>query len=324
MDSRAAMNLDQVAVSVAMITYNHEPFIGQAIESVLMQCTDFPFELVIGEDCSTDSTRHVVLDFQRRYPERIRLVLHPENIGMHRNVGATLGACQGNYIASIEGDDYWTTRDKLQRQLEFLETHPECSMCFHDAAIVYENGRPDSAPATYAWLGREKPPPIVTLEHLLVGCFIPTCGVMFRRKVLGEIPTWTHELTFLDWTINILLAGRGNIGFLNEVMGVYRVHSGGVWSGMDRRFQLQQLIRFYGLIGKHLGSRYSTVRNQRLGKAYLDLALDCASHHQSRDACRSLALACRHAALTGQPPLRRFLHVSAMVGRRILTGAAQA
>ena len=107
-----AVNPDanDIKVSVCMITYNHERFIAQAIESVLMQETDFRVELVIGEDCSTDGTRAIVREFGERFPERIRLLLPEHNLGMMPNFVATLSACRGQYVALLEGDDYWTDR----------------------------------------------------------------------------------------------------------------------------------------------------------------------------------------------------------------------
>src|SRR5687768_16687744 len=111
-------------VSVAMITYNHEAFVAQAIESVLMQKTDFDFELVIGEDCSTDKTREIVNGYKSKYGERIRVLLPAKNLGINRNLKQTLLACQGRYIALLEGDDYWTSSLKLQKQVNFLDTHP--------------------------------------------------------------------------------------------------------------------------------------------------------------------------------------------------------
>ena len=108
-------------VSIIMITYNHERFIAQAIEGVLMQETGFPFELVIGEDCSTDGTRAVCEKYAREHPDRIRLLPAERNLGMNLNARRTLRACRGKYIANCEGDDLWTDAGKLQRQAEYLE-----------------------------------------------------------------------------------------------------------------------------------------------------------------------------------------------------------
>ena len=107
-------------VSVVMTTYNHEPYIAQAIEGVLSQETDFPMELIIGEDCSTDRTREIVLEFQRRYPEMIRVLLSEKNVGMHENFRRTALAARGKYMAFCEGDDWWHRRDKLKIQIPFF------------------------------------------------------------------------------------------------------------------------------------------------------------------------------------------------------------
>src|SRR5882762_4326458 len=117
-------------VSVAMICYKQEQFITQAVESAMMQKTDFPYELVISDDCSPDSTREIALDLQRRYPDRIRLLLPETNRGMMSNFVQTLRACTGDYIALLEGDDYWIDARKLQKQADLLDTHPEFPACF--------------------------------------------------------------------------------------------------------------------------------------------------------------------------------------------------
>ena len=118
-------------VSVLMIAYNEEQFVKQAIQSVLMQKANFEYELVIGEDCSTDRTREIVLEFQRKYPDRIRLLLAKRNLGASVNWIRTLRGCRGQYVANLDGDDYLTSAHELQKQADFLDAHPECSICFH-------------------------------------------------------------------------------------------------------------------------------------------------------------------------------------------------
>lgn len=119
-------------VSVKMITYNHEPYIRQSIDCILNQKTDFPFELVIGEDCSSDKTRDIVLDYAKRYPDIIRVITSEKNVGAANNSKRTIQACRGKYIAWCEGDDYWHNPSKLQKQAEFLEKNPECGLIFAD------------------------------------------------------------------------------------------------------------------------------------------------------------------------------------------------
>src|SRR5437016_2968680 len=110
-------------LSVMMITYNHERYVRHALDSVLMQKVDFDYEIVIGEDRSTDSTREILLEYRDKFPAKFRLLLHEQNIGVIRNCFTTLAACRGEYVALLEGDDYWTSDTKLQKQVEFLDSH---------------------------------------------------------------------------------------------------------------------------------------------------------------------------------------------------------
>jgi glycosyltransferase involved in cell wall biosynthesis len=124
--------------SILMLTYNHAPYIRDAIEGVLSQETEFAFELVIGEDCSTDGTRSIVTCYQERYPDRIRVVASEHNVGMHANLRRTRLACRGSFVAFCEGDDYWQDRTKLQRQVDFLAKNPEYGLvhCNYDSYDV--------------------------------------------------------------------------------------------------------------------------------------------------------------------------------------------
>jgi glycosyltransferase involved in cell wall biosynthesis len=115
-----------IKVSVAMITYNHERYIAKALDNVLSQSTNFDYEVIIGEDFSTDNTRSIIIDYQKRYPDKFQLLLNDKNIGMHKNTAQVLRACRGQYVALLEGDDYWTSTHKLQLQVDFLDRHPEC------------------------------------------------------------------------------------------------------------------------------------------------------------------------------------------------------
>lgn len=219
-------------LSVCCITYNHEKFLAQAIESVLMQETNFSVELVIGEDCSTDSTRQIALDYQRRYPDRIRLLLPETNLGVMGNFLGTLEACTGTYIALLEGDDYWTSPHKLQRQVDILGSHPGCNTCIHDAEEFMDN---KSIPPR---LFSEKFSTILpATEHeftqgdiALHGWFIPTASMAFRRTALFPIPAWVKEAFSGDYSLHLLLTRTGNIYYLPEVMSRYRLHAGGIMS----------------------------------------------------------------------------------------------
>jgi len=123
-------------VSVFMMAYNHAPYIAQALDSALAQQTTFTVEIVIGEDSSTDGTRNIVTDYVQRYPGRIRALLHETNLGASRNQVLVLEACTGEYIALLEGDDFWTDPYKLQKQVDFLDEHLDYAISAHNVTIV--------------------------------------------------------------------------------------------------------------------------------------------------------------------------------------------
>jgi predicted O-linked N-acetylglucosamine transferase (SPINDLY family)/predicted SAM-dependent methyltransferase/glycosyltransferase involved in cell wall biosynthesis len=235
-------------VSILIITYNHDQFIAQAIDSVLMQEVDFDYEIVIGEDCSTDSTRQIVLDYQRKYPDKIRLLLPEENLGMLKNFVSTYKACQGEYVALLEGDDYWISPRKLAVQVNFLDNNPDCSMCFNDTVTI-EAGE-HSEPTLFIPRSSAK---AYTIKRLLQYNFISTPSVMYRHKLIGEFPSWYYEQSLGDWSLHILHAQHGKIGYIDEVMSAYRIHSAGAWSGKDDSFRLRATIKMLKSICNHLG-----------------------------------------------------------------------
>ena len=272
-----------VKVSVCMITYNHERFVRQAVESALMQEADFEYELVIGEDCSTDGTREIVVEYARQYPSRIRLLLPEHNQGMIPNAVATLAACRGQYVAPLEGDDYWTDPRKLQKQVDFLEAHPECSMCFHRHETRFEDGSSPPHVSSVPHKGR-----VFTLQDLLRWDFVGTLTVMFRRRPTEELPEWYYELAIGDWPLHILNAQYGDIGYIDSVMAVHRVHSGGVWSSSSPVQRAEAVLQMYQHLRSYLGARYRKTIKARMARGYLALAAAYADEENIGEARRNL------------------------------------
>lgn len=272
--------------SVCMITYNHEHFIAQAIESVMTQQTDFDYELVIGEDCSTDTTREICLTYQQRYPDKIRLLLHEKNLGMIRNYAETFSRCTAQYLAVLDGDDYWTTPYKLQRQVDFLDAHPDYAICFARTQALVEDGScepfsmpsPERAKATY------------TVEDLLEANMIANSSVMYRNGLIKGFPDWFFRLEISDWPLHVLMAQHGKIGYLDECMVAYRIHSS---SGFSSRPPIPLLIaeaNTYRAISLHLGSQYRNLTNERLAWYYQRLAV---LYLRDRDRPKALRYALR-------------------------------
>ena len=269
-------------VSVSLLTYNHERYIDQAIESVLAQ-RGVEFELVVSEDHSTDRTRAIVEEYAARHPDRIRVLPSPANVGMTRAFARGIDAARGTYVALLDGDDYWTSPDKLRIQADFLDAHPSCAICFHNVTVLYEDGSTEPHPFHLAepnrYLSRGMPKPISTLADIAPGNFMQTCSVMFRRGLFGAFPEWFEALAVADWPLHVLNAEHGDIGYIDEIMAAYRVHAGGVWSGSLSRFRKREavegLAELYRKLDRHLGGRFATVFESRLRNLYLDGARSC-------------------------------------------------
>jgi len=278
-------------LSVAMITYNHERFIAQAIESVLSQRVNFNYEIVIGEDCSTDGTRGVIADFARRHPEHIKTLLRTKNIGANCNFAETFAACRGEYVAYLEGDDYWTSVDKLQGQVDFLDAHPSCAIsCTHARVLDEIGGAPyGTLPAFPA--GRYE------LTDLLKTNFVMPCTMVLRRALVGTLPSWLLKMKIGDWPLCALLARYGSIDLADEITATYRIHTGGVWSSLARLQRLHELARMFRALDKELECKYSDVIAATTAPPYLQFALEARSEGRRIDVARHLISWARNGGL---------------------------
>lgn len=218
---------NKITVSVCMITYNHEKYIAQAIEGVLMQKTNFPIELIIGEDCSKDNTRNICIEYQKKYPHLIKLILNEQNIGIMPNFVQNLKACTGKYIALCEGDDYWTDPLKLQKQVDFLENNREYILSVHNAKIINENG--DSMGLFNTTLKKH----LLDIYDIINSWIIPTASMVFRKESL-IIPEWINYIPNGDLALQLILAGMGRINYADEVMNVYRKHNEGISTRVNK------------------------------------------------------------------------------------------
>ena len=222
-------------VSVNMATYNHEPYIAQAIEGVLLQETDFPIELIIGEDCSTDRTRDIVLEYQKKHPDLIRIITSDKNVGGRKNSFRSHLASRGKYVAYCEGDDYWHHARKLQKQVDALEANPDCSMSAH-RNYIFNNGET---------MGEFPPEPLgkCRLNLLDICKTIPfqTASVIFRKQALKIPEKYRDEM--IDTFVFMLLAEQGDILYFDGLMSTYRIHGGGAWSGAGIIGQKKLLLR---------------------------------------------------------------------------------
>ena len=244
-------------VSVSIITFNHEEFIGKAIESVLMQKTDFDVEILIGEDDSSDNTRQIVNRYGHNYPDQIRVFLHNQENKVYINGRPTgrfnfvnnLRQARGKYIALLEGDDYWTDPYKLHKQVDFLDKNPDFSTCFHWVKWLDQD--------TQQFRDKLKGPSVIKPQYdiddlLQYSNFIPTCSAMYRNGLFKDFPEWFWKTGVGDFPLHFLNARHGKIGLINECMAVYRSHKGGAHGGRKLTDNLKRVLDTYAVIASNL------------------------------------------------------------------------
>lgn len=242
-------NQSKALVSVIMPVYNHEKYVAQAIESVLMQKTDFKYELIIGEDCSTDGSRNIIREYQSRYPNIIKVIYQSENRGMFKNGSMIRKRAKGKYWAFCEGDDYWTDSSKLQKQVDFLENNNRYSAVYHNVLCVDKKGRPCKRKSINKY--PLKTEGIYTFDMIkgmnLVG---QTASLVCRNiyEALGKkeyIQLYENCKCNGDQRICAIAACLGDIYFLQDIMAEHRVvlEEGSSWSAMT--YNKNRLLEMY-------------------------------------------------------------------------------
>ena len=255
-------------LSVILITYNHEKYIEKALDSVLSQVTDFPFEIVIGDDCSPDDTKNIIREYRDKYPDIIRIVHREKNTGRPTlNVYETTMKCRGDYLAYLEGDDYWTDSDKLQKQMDFLNEHPEYIACTHSHKMIDDNGNDITDPEIlkisdmYKWSGE------FTMDDFEKSGFWPGHYASVVSKNIYQ--NKKHDYTILykshdfvdDGQILLFLLMEGKIYRLDDEMSVWRYvkkAGGNSWTSrsMKRNIQKEDILMSMELM-KWLEKEYS-------------------------------------------------------------------
>jgi glycosyltransferase involved in cell wall biosynthesis len=274
-------------VSVWMVTYNHEKFIRQAIESVLMQVTDFQIEIIIGEDCSTDGTRKIIEELELQYPDIIKPIYHEKNVGAQRNAYEfCLPELKGKYIACLEGDDYWTDPYKLQKQIDFLEADLSYIGYCHNFKIIDSSNKTLDESFT-DFQDKE----CIDTNDIIAGASIAALTVVFRNVFdQNPLPFITTKLGNQDKMLFSWLSTFGNF-FADKqfIAAAYRKHSGGIWSMKPTIYIVQQSIlthevmftilpaEFAGAVGRKLAAKkamlavltYRSNKKEFLGKYWL-------------------------------------------------------
>lgn len=244
-----------VMVSVLCATYNQENYIRQCLDSILGQETDFRFEVIVRDDCSADKTTDIVLEYAEKYPDQVIPLILEENHYSHgKNDIAFIklfSLIRGRYFAICEGDDFWMDPKKLQIQVDFMETHPEYSMCCHTAYLTNENGlilKDRTFPA-----GRESGD--LDVEKIISGWSMATNTLMIRKSSWGSdnVVPFQGKCLNEDYGIEVYTALKGKVYFLNRVMSAYRMNSNGsqtVFYKAHKDLLLERTLEFSNMMDR--------------------------------------------------------------------------
>lgn len=254
---------DSPLLSICLISYNQEEFILEALKGVAMQEVDFEYELLIADDRSTDQTPALIREYISTGAIRhVRFLDRPANLGMQRNWHDALTQARGKYVALLEGDDYWTDRHKLSKQVGFLEAHPQYAGCFHNTEERHED--PTIASTLYCQFPNAMD---VGIEILARNNVMPTCSLVFRILAPLPMPEWFFTLKMVDWPFSIMNSQFGPYYYLPKVMGVHRLHSGSAWSLQSKKDNLRYIGDAYRAMCDHF--QHDQLFSEHLHKAYM-------------------------------------------------------
>jgi glycosyltransferase involved in cell wall biosynthesis len=254
-------------VSVAITAFNSAKWLPQALDSVLRQRTDFPIEIVIGDDCSSDETVSVAHSYRERHPSLIRVLERDENVGIQRNYFETFEQCRGKFVAWLDADDYWTDPQKLTLQARVLESDSTVNVCGHFVRWVEHNGE----------VRRERYPTISAgrygMAQILRHDFLPSPSVMFRNGIHRRLPPWYFALApTTDWPIYVLAALSGDIVLLNRVMADYRLTPGSSLASKGALMWYETDARFYEHIEDIIPAKWHRLARAEKGRRYEAMA----------------------------------------------------
>jgi glycosyltransferase involved in cell wall biosynthesis len=245
-------------ISICMITYNHEAFISEAIQSLLDQKTNHEFNIVIGDDFSTDDTYLICQKFKSEYPEKIILLDSTQNLGMMPNFVRTLKSCNHNYIAICDGDDYWTDSNKLDQQLQILEKQPEISLSCHNTTIIEGENEIDFCSNRIKDAQKDQ---IISTDQILGSDIrlFHTASLFFRKSVIDDLPEWFETCINGDFPLMVLCAMEGDVHYSASNSAIYRIHGSNVTNRAFTKKYLSKLYHMFNVIDTHSNKKFTKI-----------------------------------------------------------------
>jgi len=232
---------EEIKLSIVLLTYNHEKYVSQALESILMQKVDFDYELIVCEDCSTDKTRDIILQYANKF-KNIKLLFNKKNYGAPFTFMMSKYNCSNaKYIALLEGDDYWTDQDKLQQQVDFLDKNLDFVGCSHDTEVFYEKEQRRVSMSE----GKTIKSVNGIADIIENGFYAHTSSYVWRNIFKQGYPKeMCYNQTLMgDWLLSMLYAKNGKIKYIDKVMTCYRVTGNGIWTKLSKPQQQFRLFR---------------------------------------------------------------------------------
>lgn len=258
-------------LKIVTTTYNQKEYIEEAINSFLMQETNFQYKIVISDDCSTDGTREILKQYSEKYPEKFEIIFNERNLGAMENFINTFSNVKdAEYVALCDGDDFWTDKNKLQKQVDFLDKNKEFNICFHKAKLFFQEGEKESN--IIPQFDKE----VTTIKDLVEQNYIVANSVVYRWKFnnrnLKEI--FPKDIVPGDYYMHLLHAEDGKIKMFDEVMSCYRRHKDGMWWSNEKdreKFSIQygkKFLNFFKAANDNMKLPKNAFAAQRKGIIY--------------------------------------------------------
>lgn len=253
----------ELMVTIRCLVYNHEPYLRQCLDGFVMQQTNFRFEAIVHDDASTDGSAAIIREYAAKYPDIIKPIYETENQYSKRDgsIRRIMNEhTHGKYVAMCEGDDYWTDSLKLQKQVDFLESHPDFSMCTHRVYVYRQNSQRMEEDNNRQYSEDF----VYDLDHFVAreGWITQTLSLLYRRSALDLTEYYKYKKS-KDVTLIYTLLKSGKGVMLNELMGVYRIHDGGVWQGAKKSIQIKSDLDVMLAIYEHNRTRQSAILLRR-------------------------------------------------------------
>ncbi|MFR9166880.1 MAG: glycosyltransferase [Dysgonomonas sp.] len=236
-------------VNIILITYNHSAYIRQALNGLIIQMTNHDVEVIVADDASTDNTLDIIREYAEKLVFPFTFLSQEENIGYNKNYERAIKACNGDYIAVLEGDDYWIDPLRIEKHIDFLDKHRNCSMSFNRIVFFFQD---QERYKVNDWKSDQDFISYSVHEQIRGNKIGNLSACVFRKSEMDKIKPGLFDMQVADWMLGIVLGQYGSIAELKDPMSVYRIHGKGLWSRQDEREQIQCIIDSISEYNKYL------------------------------------------------------------------------